>query len=70
MEDNFSPWTGAVGLRGWGGKQDGSSGNASDGEAMERGRGSFDQLTHHSPAVVGFLTGYGLVCREGWGPLA
>lgn len=22
MEDNFSPWTGAVGLRGWGGKQD------------------------------------------------
>lgn len=40
MEDNCSPWTRAVGLRGWGGKQDGSSGNASDGERWRGAEGA------------------------------
>lgn len=67
MEDNFSPWTGGCGVEGWGGKQDGSSGNASDVESNGEGQRGADQLTHHSPAVVGFLTGYGLVCGGGLG---
>ena len=40
MEDNFFPWTGAVGLRGWGGKHV-SGGNTSDGE---RWRGTDEDL--------------------------